>query len=46
MSTDVILVDIAALLTTGWIAWYFWLSESQASVAAAVAGVQEAAIPG
>ncbi|NIP79940.1 MAG: cupredoxin domain-containing protein [Gemmatimonadetes bacterium] len=44
MSIDVILVDIAALLTVTWIVWYFWLSESRASVAAAVAGVQEAAI--
>lgn len=44
MSIDVILVDIFALLTTGWIVWYFWLSESEGSVAAAVAGVQEAAI--
>lgn len=44
MSIDVILVDIAALLTTGWIVWYFWLSESKSTVAAAVAGVQETII--
>ena len=44
MSIDVIVVDIFALLAVTWIVWYFWLSESTASMAAAVAGVQEAAI--
>ncbi|MFO7892809.1 MAG: hypothetical protein R6U63_03655, partial [Longimicrobiales bacterium] len=36
MGIDVILVDIFALLTTGWIVWYFWLSESQSTLATAV----------
>ncbi|MFO7892414.1 MAG: cupredoxin domain-containing protein [Longimicrobiales bacterium] len=44
MGIDVILVDIFALLTTGWIVWYFWLSESQSTLATAVAGVQESTI--
>lgn len=45
MSIDVIIVDIAALLTTAWIVWYFWLSESRATRATATdGGVQETTI--
>lgn len=44
MSINVILVDIAALLTVMWIVWYFWLSESKSTLATAVAGVQESTI--
>ncbi|MFQ5689990.1 MAG: cupredoxin domain-containing protein [Gemmatimonadota bacterium] len=42
MSTDVVLVDLAALATIGWIVWYFWLSEKpRARAALADGGVQE-----
>lgn len=42
MSLDVVLVDLAALATVGWIVWYFWLSEKEAVTAAMGAGgVQE-----
>lgn len=43
MSTDVILVNLAALVTVVWIVWYFWLSEKPRAVAAAPggSGVQE-----
>jgi plastocyanin domain-containing protein len=42
MSTDVILVNLAALATVVWIVWYFWLSEKKAVRAAVTgSGVQE-----
>jgi len=42
MSTDAVLVNLAALATVGWIVWYFWLSEKpQAAVALVDGGVQE-----
>ena len=45
MTTDVILVDVAALFTVAWIVWYFWLSEKKATRAAvAASGAQETTI--
>ena len=45
MSIDVILVNVAALLTTLWIVWYFWLSEKKSTRAAvAASGAQETTI--
>lgn len=42
MTTNVILVNLAALATIVWIVWYFWLSEKPRSVAVlADGGVQE-----
>ncbi len=29
MATDVILVNVGAVLAIAWIVWYFWLSEER-----------------
>jgi plastocyanin domain-containing protein len=45
MTPDQILVVIAGLLLSGWVAWYFWFSEKKAvQVQTAGGGIQEALI--
>lgn len=44
MGYDAILVNLAALATTGWIVWYFWLSHGESTRAVEAAGVQETLI--
>lgn len=38
MTIDVLLVNVAAVATIGWIVWYFWLSEKTAARAVSSSG--------
>ncbi len=45
MATDQIIITILGLITIGWVAWYFWFSESKSTVlSTSDEGVQEALI--